>query len=78
MAIVPLEMSGTNAYEIAIAAAKEARRLNDVRLRKMKEGILEEEEISVKVTVEAIQGIMEGRAKVGYPPNRGPRSHVEQ
>lgn len=81
MAIVPvenLEMSGANVYEIAIAAAKEARRLNEVRVKKMKEGTIEEQEIGAKVTVQALQWIAKGRAKVTYPSNRGRRSHVER
>lgn len=81
MAIVPvesLERSGANAYEIAIAAAKEARRLNDIRTRRKKEGTLKEEEISTKVTVEALRRIMEGRAKIIYPSDREQRNHVER
>ena len=81
MAIVPVEklkMSGANIYEVAIAAAKEARRLNDVRVKRMKEGTLEENEIGVKVTVKALQEIAEGRAKITYPSGRGRRKHVER
>ena len=81
MAIVPvesLERSGANAYEIAIAAAKEARRLNDIRTRRKKEGTLKKEEISTKVTVEALRRIMEGRAKIIYPSDREQRNHVER
>ena len=81
MAIGPVEnteMSGPNVYEIAIAAAKEARRLNDVRTKRSKDGALEEKEIGLKVTVEALQRIMEGKAKVVYPSNRGRRSRVER
>ena len=73
MAVIPvekLEINGVNVYEIAIAAAKEARRLNDIRAKKAKDGALEEEELAIKVTVEALQGIVEGRAKVMYPSNK--------
>ena len=69
MALVPLEeleKSGANPYEVALAAAKEARRLNEIRWLKLMQGITEGEEIREKVTTLALRRIAEGKAKVAY------------
>ncbi len=69
MALVPLEeleKSGANPYEVALAAAKEARRLNEIRRSKLLQGMTDGEEMREKVTILALKRIAEGKAKVGY------------
>ena len=82
MAIVPVEKlrkDGMSLYEVAVAAAKEVRKRNELRRLKREAGEMDEHEDATQVTVEVLLELAEGRARCVYPGHRrkesAPRRH---
>ncbi len=59
-----------NLYEVSIAAGKEARRRNEFQRLKREAGEVDDQQPPVKVTVDVLQELMEGRARCVNPAYR--------
>ena len=59
-----------NLYEVSIAAGKEARRRNEFQRLKREAGEVDDQKPPVKVTVDVLQELMEGRARCVNPAYR--------
>lgn len=73
MATVSVEKlwkDGRSLYEIAIVAAKEVRRRNELRRLKREAGEIDEHADSTKLTVEVLRELEEGHARCAYPSRR--------
>ncbi|MFH1009577.1 MAG: hypothetical protein V1800_19045 [Candidatus Latescibacterota bacterium] len=68
-----LQKGGANMYEICVSAAKEARKRNEFQRLKRNAGEMDDQEIPVKVTVEVLLDMMEGRGRCVNPGNRRKR-----
>ncbi|OPX22714.1 MAG: hypothetical protein B1H02_05810 [Candidatus Latescibacteria bacterium 4484_107] len=73
MAVISAEellKGDVNLYEVSIAAGKEARKRNEFQRLKRDAGEMDDQHPPVKVTVEVLQELMDGRARCVNPAHR--------